>query len=205
MVTHEREQHIHKYHQNITESLMVTNKKNVAKKVYTNKLLINRSNISRLINKSPPQVHLKLEKNKNPNEYFGNKVLKRKLLDSNLPLSGKVKRGPGRPKKVLKEDDDGSNVGNDVKEKRLKLDCSIKAKHKISSASSSDLSPPILEPWSPFSPRKDSTRTPPTLSPVPSVAKLSSDVKKLSDDEKSLEKKIPKKRSASLILVIIFL
>jgi len=205
VVTHEREQHIHKYHQNITESLMVTNKKDVAKKVYTNKLLINRSNISRLINKSPPQVHLKLEKNKNPNEYFGNKVLKRKLLDSNLPLSGKVKRGPGRPKKVLKEDDDGSNVGNDVKEKRLKLDCSIKAKHKISSASSSDLSPPILEPWSPFSPRKDSTRTPPTLSPVPSVAKLSSDVKKLSDDEKSLEKKIPKKRSASLILVIIFL
>lgn len=190
------QEHIHEYNQNInatTESFEVTNNKGVAKKVYTNKSLID---ISRSTNKSP-QVHSKLEKIQSSNEYFGSKVLKRKVLDSNLSSSGKVKRGPGRPKKILKEDVDDSNIGNDVKEKRLKLDCSSsKIKHKISSSSSSDLSPPILEPLSPFSPRKDSTRTPPTLSPIPSVAKLLFDIKNVSNDEK----KITKKRSTSLIL-----
>lgn len=198
-VMREQEQHIHEYNQSITtttESFEVTNNKGIAKKVYTNKSLID---IGRLINKSP-QVHSKLGKIQNSNEYFGSKVLKRKVLDSNLS-SGKVKRGPGRPKKVLKEDVDNSNIGNDVKEKRLKLDCSSsKIKHKISNSSSSDLSPPILEPLSPFSPRKDSTRTPPTLSPVPSVAKLF-DVKNVSNDET----KITKKRSTSLILVLVLI
>jgi len=79
------------------------------------------------------------------------------------------------------------------------LDCSSKTKHKTSSSSSSDLSPPVLEPWSPFSPRKDSTHTPPTLSPVSSMAKLS-DVQKLSDDAKVYQKKIVKKRCTSSIV-----
>lgn len=141
---------------------------------------------------------MKLDKPKKCFEYAGSKFLKRKGSDSSLSSSGLVKRGPGRPKKVLKEDghNNNSNVDNNLTEKRLKLICSSKNKQqKISNSSSSDLSPPVLEPWSPFSPRKDSTHTPPTLSPISSV-KLS-DMQKSSDDEK----KIAKKHSTSSTLV----
>lgn len=218
-------------HQSTTESLKVTVNKGVAKKVYTNKSLANSGNITGTI-KEPKSFYLKVKDYKDSNKYIG-----KKLLDSNMSLSGKVKevgtdepqsylnlknkyvdnktsdsnlssgkvkRGPGRPKKVLKEVDDSSNIGNNVKEKHLKLDCSSKINYKISSSSSSDLSPPVLEPWSPFSPRKDSKRTPPTLSPVPSVDKLSIGVNKYSN-EKPYEKKITKKRPASFILVKILL
>lgn len=153
-----------------------------------------------------PQNYWKTNKSKKLSVYPGSKVLKRKISDSSSSLSGHIKRGPGRPKKMLKqikEDDDNNNDDNDrcfTTEKRLKLDCSTKIKHKTSNSSSSDLSPPVLEPWSPFIPRKDSTRTPPTLSPISTVAKLS-DIQKSSDDEKLCEKKPTKKRSTSSVLV----
>lgn len=140
------------------------------------------------------KVYSKLNKTKKANNNYTNKILKHKMLNSSSTLCGQVKRGPGRPKKVLKEDD-GCNNG-DIKNNRLKLDCNSKIKHKISNSSSSDLSPPVLEPWSPFSPRKDSTHTPPTLSPISSVAKLY-DAQKSSDDEK----KMATKRFASSTLV----
>lgn len=192
IVEQKQEQHNHEYQQS-TEPLSVTVNKNVAKKVYTNKLLSDNSDIFRSIKKL--QDNSKLD-NKKLIGNFGSKVLKRKVSDSSLCSSGQIKRRPGRPKKVLKNNDK-----NNVNEKQLKLDCSSKIKHKTSNSSSSDLSPPVLEPWSPFSPRKDSTRTPPTLSPVSSVAKLS-DSQKLSDDEKFYEKKMTKKRSTLSILVI---
>lgn len=177
----------------------VTIKRDVAKKVYTNKSLTNNNDTLQSIQS---QIHSKLNKSKNANTYSGSKVLKRKVSDSSsLSSSSQVKRGPGRPKKVLKDYDcDNNNDDSNVKEKRLKLDCSSKIKHKTSSSSSSDLSPPVLEPWSPFSPRKDSTRTPPTLSPVSSALKLS-DAPKSSDEEKYFAKKTVKKRSPSSILV----
>lgn len=171
----------------------------VAKKVYFNKSSNESSYVSQSIDKS--QVDLKLDKPKKIIEYSGSKFLKRKGSDSSLSSLGQVKRGPGRPKKVLKEDGDNNNGNADhnVTEKKLKLNCSSKNKHKISNSSSSDLSPPVLEPWIPFSPRKDSTRTPPTLSPISST-KLS-DIQKSSDDEKLYETKIAKKHSTSSTLV----
>lgn len=186
-VERKEEQLSHEYQQS-AEPLSVTMNKNVPKKVYTNKSMSDNSDIIRSTNKL--LGHSKLDKNLI--EYSGSKVLKRKVSDSSLSSTGQIKRKPGRPKKVLKN--------NEENEKQLKLDCSLKIKHKSSNSSSLDLSPPVLEPWSPFSPRKDSTRTPPTLSPVSSVAKLS-DTQKLSDDEKFYEKKMTKKRSTSSILV----
>ncbi|XP_050541602.1 uncharacterized protein LOC126905686 isoform X2 [Daktulosphaira vitifoliae] len=121
-----------------------------------------------------------------------NKPLKRKLSDSS-ETSETFKRGPGRPKKFQKDDD------KIMKRNSLKLDCDSRVKQKISISSSSDLSPPVLEPCSPFSSRKDSTRTPPTLSPISSAAKLS-DSFKSSDEEKAYEGKVAKKRSTSLIV-----
>jgi len=176
----------------------VTINKNGIKKVYTKKSFSRSTEVVPSVDKS--KVNLKLDTIKKPPKYSKDKVLNRKVSDSSLSSSGQVKRGPGRPKKVLKSDDGNNNNGNneqDIKEKRLKLDCSSKTKYKTSSSSSSDLSPPVLEPWSPYSPRKVSTHTPPTLSPVSSMAKLS-DVQKLSDDDK---KKIVKKRSTSSIIV----
>lgn len=152
------------------------------------------------------QDYLKLDKfKKSPENPGSSKILKRKVSDSSSSSSSQMKRGPGRPKKVLKqvdEDDDNNNDEDNccTKEKLLKLDCNSKIKHKTSNSSSSDLSPPVLEPWSPFTPRKDSTRTPPTLSPISSMAKLS-DAQKSSDEEKIFEKKIAKKKSTSSILV----
>lgn len=192
IVEQKQEQHNHGYQQ--STELSVTMNKNVTKKVYTNKLLSDNSDINILRSIKKLQDHSKLN-NKNLIEISGGTFLKRKVSDSSLSSSGQIKRRPGRPKKILKNND-----GNNVNEKRLKLDCSSKIKHKTSNSSSSDLSPPVLEPWSPFSPRKDSTRTPPTLSPVSSVAKLS-DGQKLSDDEKFYEKKMTKKRSTLSILV----
>lgn len=194
------------YHKSPT-SLEVTSNKDVPKKVYSKKLLTGNSSDlfqskKKLENHS---IHSKLNKPKKSSEYLSSKVLKRKVSDSSSSSSGPVKRGPGRPKKVFKgEDDDNDNSKEEYenKEKRLKLDCSSKIKHKISSSSSSDLSPPVLEPWSPFSPRKNSTHTPPTLSPISSVTKVS-DVQKSSDEEKIFEKKIIKKRSTSSIMVYI--
>jgi len=171
---------------------MIT-KRDFPKKVYANKSLT--SSNSYKFSSTKPQVQPKVNKTKF--SYFGSKVTKSEVPNSSLLPSGKVKRGPGRPKKVVKDNYDNNY---DVKEKRLKLDCNSKIKHKTSSSSSSDLSPPVLEPWSPFSPRKDSTRTPPTLSPVSSMAKLS-DPQKSSDDEKYFENKIVKKRCTSSTLV----
>lgn len=174
--------------------------KNGTKKVYTKKSFPQASDIFQSVDKL--KVNSKLDTIKKSPHYFKDKVLNRKVSESSLSSSGQVKRGPGRPKKVLKCDDGNNNNGNneDIKEKGLKLDCSSKTKHKASSSSSSDLSPPVLEPWSPFSPRKDSTHTPPTLSPVSSMAKLS-DVQKLSDGDKVYQKKIVKKRCTSSIIV----
>jgi len=177
--------------------------KNGTKKVYTKKLFSQTSDIFQSVDKL--KVDLKLDTIKKPPNYSKEKVLNRKVSESSLSLSGQVKRGPGRPKKVLKCDEGNNNIGNneDIKEKRLKLDCSSKTKHKTSSSSSSDLSPPVLEPWSPYSPRKDSIQTPPSLSPVSSMAKLS-DVQKLSDDAKVYQKKIVKKRCTPSIVCNIF-
>lgn len=174
---------------------MIT-KRDFPKKVYANKSLTSSNSYNFWSTKS--QVKSKLNKTKY--SYFGSKVIKSEVPNSSLLSSGKVKRGPGRPKKVVKDNCDSYDTNYDVKEKRLKLDCNSKIKHKTSSSSSSDLSPPVLEPWSPFSPRKDSTRTPPTLSPISSMAKLS-DPQKSSDDEKYLENKIVKKRCTSSTLV----
>lgn len=179
--------------------LEVTSNKDVTHRVYTNKLLTESSNVFR----SSIKAFTKLEKPKKLSEYSGSKVLSRKVSDSGSSSSSQVKRGPGRPKKVLKPDDGHKNYTNDshdIKEKRLKLDCGSIIKHKISNSSSSDLSPPILEPWSPFSPRKDSTHTPPTLSPISSMAKLS-DIQKSSDDDEKFYKEKAKKRFTPLILV----
>lgn len=157
-----------------------------------------------ILTKEKLQVHSKLYKTQKLTDYSDGKVLKRKVSDSSSSSSGQVKRGPGRPKKVLKVfdgDNINSNDWHGIKENRLKLDCSTKMKHKTSNSSSSDLSPPVLEPWSPFSPRKTSTHTPPTLSPVSSMAKLS-EVQKSSDDEKLPEKKIAKKRSTTSSTVV---
>lgn len=178
----------------------MTNNSYIAKKVYTKKkkLLLTESE-NNILTKEKLQIYSKPEKTQKLTEYFGGKVLKRKVSDSSSSSSGQVKRGPGRPKKVFKAvygDNIYSINRHDIKEKRLKLDCNTKVKHKTSNSSSSDLSPPVLEPWSPFSPRKDSTHTPPTLSPVSSMAKLS-DVQKSSDDEKFADKKIAKKRSTA--------
>jgi len=175
--------------------------KNGIKKVYTKKSFVQNSDSFQSVDKL--KDHSKLDTIKKLTKCSNAKVMKRKVSDSSLSSSGQVKRGPGRPKKVLKSDDGNNNNGNneqDVKEKRLKLDCSSKTMHKTSSSSSSDLSPPVLEPWSPFSPRKVSTQTPPTLSPVSSVAKQS-DVQKLSNDDKFYQKKIMKKRCTSSIMV----
>ncbi|VVC35716.1 Hypothetical protein CINCED_3A015236 [Cinara cedri] len=176
----------------------VTSFKDIALKVYSKKSSNESGYNSQSVEKS--QVEMKLDKPKKKIEYSSSKVLKRKGSDSSLSSSGQVKRGPGRPKKVLKVDSDNnnSNVDHNITEKKLKLDFSSKSKHKISNSSSSDLSPPVLEPWSPLSPTKDSTRTPPTLSPI-SSAKLS-DVQKSSDDEKLYEKKMTKKYSTSSTL-----
>lgn len=179
----------------------VTDNKNVPKKVYSKESLTESSDLFRPKNiLKNHSIHSKLNKTKKSSEYFGSKILKRKVSDSSSSSSGTVKRGPGRPKKVFKIVDGGNDNGKEEhenKEKRLKLDCSSKMKHKISSSSSSDLSPPVLEPCSPFSDRKISTHTPPTLSP--SVTKVSD--QKSSDDEKVYVKKMIKKRSTSSILV----
>lgn len=189
------------YNQNNKLLEVVNKKKDTTHRVYSNKLLTESSNVFRSSIKSSA----KLEKPKKLTEYSESKVVNRKVSDSSSSSSSQVKRGPGRPKKVLKPDDGHKNNTSDrcdVKEKRLKLDCgSIVAKHKISNSSSSDLSPPVLEPWSPFSPRKDSTHTPPTLSPISSVAKLSDVQKSSDDDEKFYKKKKAKKRLTSLTLV----
>lgn len=181
----------------------MANNSDVVEKVFTkNKSLLTKSeDIS--FAKEKLQVHSKPDKTQST-EYSGSKVPKRKVSDSSSSSSGQVKRGPGRPKKALKAVDGDniySNDWHDNKEKRLKLNCSTKLKHKTSNSSSSDLSPPVLEPWSPFSPRKNSTHTPPTLSPVSSMTKLS-DVQKSSDDEKSFDKKIAKKRSTTSSIVV---
>lgn len=173
----------------------MTINKNGTKKVYTKKSFAQNTDIFRPVNKL--KVHSKLEAIKKPTKYSNIKVMKQKVSVLNLSSSGPVKRGPGRPKKVLKSDD-GNNNDQVAKEKRLKLDCSSKIKHKTSSSSSSDLSPPVLEPWSPFSPRKDSTHTPPTLSPASSVAKQSD--QKSSDDDKIYQKKIMNKRTPSTMV-----
>lgn len=181
--------------------LEMTSNRDVPKKVYSKKPLTDSSDLFRPKHKlENHSIHSKLNKTKKSNEYFGSKMLKRKVSDSSSSSSGPVKRGPGRPKKVFKIEEFGNfNVKEkyENEEKRLKLDCSSKIKHKISSSSSSDLSPPVLEPCSPFSDRKISTHTPPTLSP--SVSKLSD--QKSSDEEKAYEKKMIKKRSTSSILV----
>ncbi|CAH1708038.1 unnamed protein product [Aphis gossypii] len=191
----------YEFEENPTKPLEVTINKNGIKKVYTKKSFAQSSTtIFQSVDKL--KVNSKLDTIKKAPKYSSVKVQNRKMSDSSLSSSGQVKRGPGRPKKVLKCDDGNNNNGNnelDVKEKRLKLDCSSKTKHKTSSSSSSDLSPPVLEPWSPFSPRKISTHTPPTLSPVSSGAKHS-DAKKLSDDDKFYQKKFVKKRSTSSIM-----
>jgi len=191
----------YEFEENPTKPLEVTMNKNGTKKVYTKKSFSQSSTIFQSVDKL--KVNSKLDTIKKSPKYSNVKVQNRKISDSSLSSSGQVKRGPGRPKKILKCDDGNNNNGNneqDVKEKRLKLDCSSKTKHKTSSSSSSDLSPPVLEPWSPFSPRKISTHTPPTLSPVSSGTKLS-DAKKLSDDDKFYQKKFVKKRSTSSIMV----
>lgn len=188
------------YHKS-PESLEVTSNRDVPKKVYSKKPLTESSDLFRPKHKlENHSTHSKFNKTKKSNECFGNKILKRKVSDSSSSSSGLVKRGPGRPKKVFKSeevDDYCVKEEYENKEKRLKLDCSSKIKHKISSSSSSDLSPPVLEPCSPFSDRKISTHTPPTLSP--SVTKVSD--QKSSDEEKVYEKKMIKKRSTSSILV----
>lgn len=171
----------------------MTNSKDIVTKVYTKKCLPKMGDM--FCSTDRLKVYSKLNKSKKTNDNSSSKVLKRKVLNSSSNSSGQVKRGPGRPKKVLKEDD-GCNNNGDIKNNRLKLDCNPKIKHKVSNSSSSDLSPPVLEPWSPFSPRKDSTHTPPTLSPISSVAKLY-DIQKSSDDEK----KIAKRRLTASILV----
>jgi len=175
--------------------------KNGTKKVYTKKSFSRSSDILPFVDKL--KVNLKSDTIKKSPKYSKDKVLNRKVSESSVSSSGQVKRGPGRPKKALKCDDVDNNNGcneQDIKEKQLKLDCSSKTKHKTSSASSSDLSPPVLEPWSPYSPRKVSTHTPPTLSPISSMAKLS-EVQKLSDDDKVYQKKIFKKRCTSSTIV----
>ncbi|XP_022173862.1 uncharacterized protein LOC111036220 isoform X4 [Myzus persicae] len=188
----------YEFEENTTKPLEVTINKNGTKKVYTKKSFSRSSDIFQPVDKL--KVNLKLDTIKKTPKYSKDKVLNRKVSESSLSSSGQVKRGPGRPKKVLKCDDGNNNNGNnepDIREKRLKLDCNSKTKHKTSSSSSSDLSPPVLEPWSPYSPRKVSTHTPPTLSPVSSMA----NVKKLSDDDKVYQKKIVKKRSTSSIII----
>lgn len=184
------------------KSLEVTSNRDVPKKVYSKKPLTESSALFRPKHKL--ENHSKFNKTKKSSEYFGNKTLKRKVSDSSSSSSGPVKRGPGRPKKVFKIEDvcsyNDKEEEYENKEKRLKLDCSSKIKHKISSSSSSDLSPPVLEPCSPFSDRKISTHTPPTLSP--SVTKVSD--QKSSDEEKVYEKKMIKKRSTSSVMVYNF-
>lgn len=176
--------------------------RHVPKKVYTNKSLIATGDVFGSI-----KPHWKPNKTDKPHSAGAHcagvkAVAKRKVSDPGISPSGQVKRGPGRPKKIQKQDDGGiGDDRRDAKDKRLKLDCGIK--QKTSSCSSSDLSPPVLEPWSPFSPRKDSTRTPPTLSPVSSVAAKLSDAHKSSDDEKCSGKKVVKKRSTSLVQQVI--
>lgn len=190
--------------------LELKRERDVDKKVYSKRPLFDDSSSDVFQSTKKLPVYSMLNKTKKSTEHpgGGGKVSKRKVSDSSLSSSGQVKRKPGRPKKVLKEDSsDYKNSSNDdygSKEKRLKLDCSSKIKHKTSNSSSSDLSPPVLEPCNPFSPEKDSTRTPPTLSPISSVAKLS-DTQKSSDEEKFNKKKIAKKRSTSSVLVRTFL
>lgn len=187
-----------------TKPLELKREKDVDRKVYSKKPLFESSDVFQPMKKLP--VYSAPNKTKKSTEYSGGKVSKRKVSDSSLSSTGQVKRGPGRPKKVLKDDSsDNKNSNSDYgsKEKRLKLDCRSKMKQKTSNSSSLDLSPPVLEACNPFSPVKDSTSTPPTLSPISSVAKLS-DTQKSSDEEKFNKKKIAKKRSTSSVLVQTF-
>jgi len=189
------------FDENTTTPLEVTINRNGIKKVYSKKSFSRSCDILPSVDKL--KVNLKSDTIKKSPKYSKDKVFNRKVSESSLSSSGQVKRGPGRPKKTLKCDNGNNNNDNneqDIKEKRLKLDCSSKTKHKTSSSSSSDLSPPVLEPWSPYSPRKVSTHTPPTLSPNSSMAKLS-EVKKLSDGDKVYKKKIVKKRCTSSTIV----
>ena len=134
------EEHVcsYEFEENTTKPLEVTMNKNGTKKVYTKKSFAQSSNIFQSVGKL--KVNSKLDTIKKSPKYSNVKVLNRKVSESSLSSSGQVKRGPGRPKKVLKCDDGNNNNGNneqDIKEKQLKLDCSSKTKHKTSSSSSS--------------------------------------------------------------------